>query len=65
MKKQELTNKSEKELYEFAQEAKQRLKTLLFDLKLARLQDTSAVKKAKKEVARALTILKLKYGKKA
>ena len=65
MKKQELTNKTEKELLDLVVETKKRLRSLLFDLKLAKLQDTSALRKAKKEIARALTVLKTKYGTKS
>ena len=65
MKKQELTNKTEKELWDLVVETKRRLRSLLFDLKLAKLQDTSALRKAKKEIARALTVLKTKYGTKS
>ena len=65
MKKQELTNKTEKELWDLVVETKKRLRSLLFDLKLAKLQDTSALRKAKKEIARALTVLKTKYGTKS
>ena len=65
MKKQELTNKTEKELWDLVVETKRRLRSLLFDLKLAKLQDTSALRKAKKEIARALTVLKIKHGTKS
>ena len=60
MKTGELKNKKEKELHTILKERRAQLRELKFKAASGRLADNHSINKAKKEIARILTILKEK-----
>jgi large subunit ribosomal protein L29 len=62
MKITELQQKTEKELRDLAAELSLKLRNLRFDLKLAKLQNTHTLTQVKREIARVLTVWRIKYG---
>lgn len=62
MKKTNVHSKTRDELLALLKESQEQLRRLNFDLLLGKVQDTSALKRAKKEIARVLTVLKTKHG---
>ncbi|MCD6283873.1 50S ribosomal protein L29 [bacterium] len=60
MKAKELRQKTIKELQELLQEKRKRLSQLKFDLSLRKLKNTREIREVKKDIARVLTILKVK-----
>jgi len=57
MKTNELRQRSEEELKEIVNELKRKLQELRFDLVSGKVKNVREVRKAKKEIARTLTIL--------
>lgn len=57
MKSQDLQNKSRDELNQLLADLRAKLLKLNFDLADSKLKDTSQLKKTKKDVARAMTML--------
>lgn len=57
MKPQDLQNKSRDELNQLLADLRAKLLKLNFDLADSKLKDTSQLKKTKKDVARAMTML--------
>ena len=57
MKANELRQRSEEELKEIVNELKRKLQELRFDLVSGKVKNVREVRKAKKEIARTLTIL--------
>jgi len=62
MKVKELQSKTEKELRDLLNELTTKSRSLRFDLKLAKLQSTHAIKQNKRDIARVLTVLQEKHG---
>ena len=62
MKKTNVHSKTREELLALLKENQELLRRLNFDLTLGKVQDTSALKRAKKEIARVLTVLESKHG---
>jgi ribosomal protein L29 len=60
MKVQELKQKSNKELQEFLQERRRRVDELRFQLSQKKVKNVKELAGIKKDIARILTILKLK-----
>jgi len=60
MKAKELRQKTIKELQELLQEKRKRLSQLEFDLSSKKLKNTREIREVKKDIARVLTILKVK-----
>lgn len=56
----ELKQKNKKELEKMAEDSRQKLEQLGFDLKAGRLKNVRELRSARKDIARILTILKLK-----
>lgn len=56
----ELRQKSKTELQRVLVESKDKLRQLRFDLANKKLKNTSMIKENKKDIARALTLLKIK-----
>lgn len=57
MKVKEIREKSKEELEVMLKDARAKLTQASFDLNTRQLRDTSEIKKAKKDIARILTIL--------
>lgn len=64
LKSRDLENKTEKELLDMLSNLRLSLKNLRFDLKLAKLKNTRLISETKRNIARVLTILRLKYRRK-
>lgn len=64
MRPEEIRKKSEKELRKMLGKERRRLVDLKLKLKVGELQDTTQLRKVKKNIAQFLTILKEQYGKK-
>ena len=62
MKKQDFNQKTEKELRDSLIEFRSKLRSLRFDLKLAKLQNTCVIQHTKRDIARIMTILRQKHG---
>ena len=60
MKAKELRQKTIKELQELLQERRKRLAQLRFDLSLKKLKNVREIREVKKDIARILTLLKIK-----
>jgi ribosomal protein L29 len=60
MKIKDLKEKSKDELNKILQQEREKLQKLLFDLKLKKSKNVREIRKTKKTVARALTLLKMK-----
>jgi large subunit ribosomal protein L29 len=58
MKTKDLREKTDNELKDLIKERKQRLGQIKFDLAFKKLKDVNEPKKLRKDIARALTILK-------
>lgn len=58
MKAKELREKKDQELISLIEEQKERLGQLKFDLAFKKLKDVNELKKIRKNIAQALTILK-------
>ena len=62
MKKTNVHSKTRDELLALLKENQEQLRRLNFDLMLGKVQDTSALKRVKKEIARVLTVLESTHG---
>ena len=60
MKAKELRQKTIKELQELLQERRKRLAQLRFELSLKKLKNVREIREVKKDIARILTLLKIK-----
>lgn len=65
MKKIDVKVKTKEELHALLKENHDQLRRLYFDLKLGKLQDTSALKRMKKDIARILNVLHMNHGESA
>ena len=65
MKKTDVKVKTKEELQSLLKDNHDQLRRLYFDLKLGKLQDTSALKRMKKDIARILTVLHTHHGENA
>ncbi len=61
MKAKELEQKSKEELETLLREKREKLQKLKFDLNLGKLKNVREIRKVKKDIARILTILNLKF----
>jgi large subunit ribosomal protein L29 len=64
MKTKELRQKLEGELEKLLKEDRERLRQLRFDLSSGKIKNVREIRKIKREIARVLTLLKLKFNKK-
>jgi ribosomal protein L29 len=58
MKPDELSQKSKLELKKIIQESREKLRQLRFDLSSGKVKNVRGIRKIKKEIAQALTLLK-------
>ncbi len=61
LKALELREKTNKELYELLIKRKEHLRSLRFDLLSGKVKNIREIRKTKKEIARILTVMNLKY----
>ncbi|KKU09963.1 MAG: 50S ribosomal protein L29 [Parcubacteria group bacterium GW2011_GWB1_46_8] len=62
MKIRDIKQKTEKELKDAHAQLTIKLRSLRFDLKLAKLQSTHVIRQTKQDIARVLTVLQEKHG---
>ena len=60
MKPSEIKQKSQKELQKLLQDSREKLRQLRFDLVAGKVKNVREIRMIKKDIARILTILKLK-----
>lgn len=65
MKHETFKNMSQQDLHTELLQATEKLRSLQFNLKLGKVQDTTTIGKTKRMIARILTALQIHYGEKA
>ncbi len=58
MKQENLKNKSHEERMTLLRESQEKVRSLQFNLKLGKVQDTTSIRKAKRMIARVLTMMR-------
>ncbi len=62
MKRIDTNTRTKEELHALLKDQREQLRRLYFDMKLGKVQDTSACKRTKKDIARILRVLHITYG---